>query len=141
MKRGAIKIPELLRASGLRVTKQREAILALLVASSKPLAVETITSKAESRLDLATAYRALQEFERLNLVRRVLLPGGRALYEMVGEHHHHVTCRNCGAIEDVEVCLPPHINRSLSRKARSFARIEEHALEFFGTCRSCYASA
>ena len=131
----------LLRSKGLRATVQREALLRTLQKAHKPLSVEAISAKSKVDVDLATVYRALQEFERLDLVRRVLLPGGKALYEIKGEHHHHLTCRTCGTIQDIDVCLPSDISAALTKQAPSFVRIEEHALEFFGTCRSCYASA
>lgn len=134
------EMKDLIRSKGLRATRQREALLFALSKAKAPLSVEALVTKSGETVDLATAYRALQEFERLQLIRRVLLPGGRALFEIAGRHHHHLTCRTCGAIEDIDVCLPESFNKSLTRSS-TFARIEEHALEFFGTCRSCYASA
>lgn len=134
-------VTELLRKKGLRATEQRKALLSVLQQAATPLSVEALVGKSGVPIDLATAYRALQEFERLELVQRVLSPNGRALFEVVGVHHHHLTCRTCGAVEDVDVCLPDTFSKALATRSKGFAQIEEHALEFFGTCRSCYASA
>lgn len=125
-----------LRRAGLRATRQRVALLGVLDRSGSPLAVEDIVRASHAAFDTATAYRMLESFQEVALVRRIELAQGRALYESPGKHHHHAVCTECGKIVDVEACLP----RSLDEKVRSaagFARIDDHALEFFGVCVKC----
>ena len=126
----------LLRAAGIRATTQRIALLTVLRAFSSPQSAETIIRTSKGSLDQATVYRALQEFERAGLARRVQLKGS-SLYEASGAHHHHLICRGCGAIEDVDVCLPASVRTKLLATSKQFSAIEDDALEFFGICTTC----
>lgn len=129
-----------LRTAKLRATRQRIALLTLLRKSSSPIAVEELVQKGKGEFDVATAYRMLEAFTAAGLARRMVLAGNRALYEAVGAHHHHATCRSCGKIVDVEACLPRTLDERV-REAAGFARIDDHALEFFGICKSCASKA
>jgi Fe2+ or Zn2+ uptake regulation protein len=126
----------LLRAKRIRATPQRIALLSALRTFTAPQPVETIVRALKGMLDQATVYRGLQEFERADLVRRVQLKGG-SLYEASGAHHHHLICRSCGAIEDVDVCLPGSVRTKLLATSKRFSTIEDDALEFFGICTAC----
>ncbi|HEX2792180.1 MAG TPA: Fur family transcriptional regulator [Candidatus Paceibacterota bacterium] len=125
-----------LRAAGMRATRQRTALLSLLTAAEGPLPVEALAKRGKGAFDTATAYRMLEAFQTAGIVHRIELAQGRALFERAGTHHHHAVCRSCGRIEDVEACVPASIDERV-RAASGFARIDEHALEFFGLCRSC----
>ena len=125
-----------LKANGLRATSQRVTLLCALLGLAHPATAEELATSSEGAFDLATGYRALQEFERAGLVRRVQLKGV-SVYEAVGAHHHHLICRSCGAIEDVDVCLPASVRSKLLAASKRFAMVEDDALEFFGICKSC----
>jgi Fur family ferric uptake transcriptional regulator len=128
-----------IRSTGLRATRQRVALLSALESAPAPRAVEELAALSGGEYDLATAYRMLAAFETAGLARRIDLGQGRALFESASmHHHHHAVCRLCGAIRDVEACLPPGIDERV-RKASGFASIDEHALEFFGICARCAA--
>ena len=128
-----------LRAEGIRATPQRTALLSWLRGARAPQSAEAIVRALEGVLDQATVYRGLQEFERAGIVRRVQLKGS-ARYEAAGAHHHHLICRSCGTIEDVDVCLPASVREKLLATSKRFARVEDDALEFFGTCTVCARS-
>jgi len=128
----------LLRASGIRATSQRIALISKLRSYTAPQSAESIARSLSRSLDQATVYRGLQEFEKTGLVRRVQLKGG-SLYEAVGTHHHHLICRSCGAIEDVDVCLPKSVSIKLLASSKRFVSVEDDALEFFGICTDCSA--
>lgn len=132
----SVDIEALLRDAGLRATRQRIALLASLRKVDVPRAVEDIVSVSKGAFDTATAYRVLEAFREAGLVRRIELAQGRALYEAAGAHHHHAVCTVCGKIVDVEACLPKSLDEQV-RKAAGFARIDDHALEFFGVCSKC----
>ena len=125
-----------LRKAKLRATRQRTNLLSLLRGAASPLSVEALAAKGKGAFDTATAYRMLEAFIEAGLVRRMAVPGNRALYEAVGVHHHHATCTSCGKIVDVEACLPRTLDERV-RTASGFARIDDHALEFFGLCQPC----
>lgn len=129
---------DVLRSNGLRATQQRTAVLEELLKVSTPTSVETLKDSLRQQMDTVTVYRALQEFETVGLARRIARKGGPALYEPAHmSHHHHLQCRVCGVVEDVEECLPKSFSTNLLRRSKRFKRIEEHALELFGICRKC----
>ncbi len=126
----------LLKEAGLRATTQRVALLSALLHSSSPLSVEALVLAGKGAFDTATAYRMLDAFLEAGLARRIELAQGRALYERTGSHHHHAVCTVCGSIKDVEACLPKSLDERV-RTSAGFARIDDHALEFFGVCTVC----
>ena len=107
---------EELRAAGLRVTAARVALLETVRAGDH-LDVETITSGVRERtghVSIQAVYEALHALTSAGLVRRIEPAGSPARYERrVGDNHHHVVCRSCGIIADVDCavgdapCLTP----------------------------------
>ncbi len=126
----------LLKEAGLRATRQRVALMRALTSSAAPRSVEALVTAGKRAFDTATAYRMLDAFQEAGLARRIELAQGRALYERANGHHHHAVCTVCGTIRDVEACLPEALDERV-RVAAGFARIEDHALEFFGVCVPC----
>lgn len=100
--------------------------------------MEEIHRRMESA-DLVTVYRNLQNLLKVGLVREVRFKDSAVLYELSaeGDHHHHVVCRSCGLIDELEECGPYDLEASALKTATRFASIDEHSLEFFGTCRAC----
>lgn len=129
-----------LRDAGLRVTQQRLAVLRAV--SAHPHAdTETIIEAA--RLDLVevshqAVYDVLKALTAAGVVRRIQPNGHVARYEArVGDNHHHVVCRTCGAISDVDCavgdtpCLTASENHGFS--------IDEAEVLYWGTCPACSA--
>src|SRR5262245_37066590 len=87
---------ELLRASGLRVTRQRLAVLDILTEGGH-LEVEEITQRVRVRLDSVSTqavYDVLGALSRAGLARRIEPAGSPARYEArAGDNHHHLVCR------------------------------------------------
>jgi Fe2+ or Zn2+ uptake regulation protein len=132
-----------LRRANQRLTPNREALLEVLARNgSGPL---TIPEIRDARPDLAVSsiYRNLVVLEQADVVHRVVTRGDFAYYELVEaltEHHHHVVCSSCGAVEDVPAS--PTIERSLRDVARQVARrtgfkTQQHRLDLFGLCERC----
>ena len=127
----------LLREKGLRVTEQRKAILEVLASAESPISAEEAFAQLPSEsCDLVTAYRCLEQFEKINVVQRGVRENGTKVY-CIGhghDHHHHLTCRNCGRTERIDVC----IGEELEESAKYFGLVEiAHFMEVFGTCPSC----
>ena len=81
-------------------------------------------------------YDVLNALTQARLVRRITPPGSVARYESrVGDNHHHVVCRSCGAIADVDCavgaapCLEPS-------EAHGFV-IDEAEVVYWGACPAC----
>jgi Fur family ferric uptake transcriptional regulator len=81
-------------------------------------------------------YDILDALTRSGLVRRIQPAGSAARYELrVGDNHHHVVCRSCGAVADVDcaVGLRPCLEAS---DPNGFV-IDEAEVTYWGTCPDC----
>lgn len=130
-------IKEVLKKAGFKATPGRLALLELLWAEQKPLAVEAIAAKMEGEINEVTLYRALEAFAAKGIIRRVDLGHSHAHYEMEKSHHHHLVCTSCGVVEDVDVCAVPKVESHVLKASSRFKSIYSHNLEFFGSCVRC----
>jgi Fur family ferric uptake transcriptional regulator len=129
---------EALRAAGLRVTGPRVAVLRALQAHPH---ADTDTLAEAARAELGTVstqavYDVLRALTDAGLARRIEPAGSPARFEVrVGDNHHHVVCRRCGAITDVDCavgerpCLTPS-------GAHGFV-IDEAEVTYWGLCPDC----
>jgi Fe2+ or Zn2+ uptake regulation protein len=129
---------EELRGAGLRVTAARVALLET-VRHGDHLGVETIASGVRDRvghISLQAVYEALNALTGAGLVRRLEPPGSPALYEgRVGDNHHHLVCRSCGVVVDVD-CAVGHAPCLTASDDRGFA-VDEAEVIYWGLCPSC----
>jgi len=131
---------ELLRTHGLRVTRPRIAVLDVLTQGGH-LGVEDITRQVRERLDsvsIQAVYDVLGALSRAGLARRIEPAGSPARFEArVGDNHHHIVCRSCGTIEDVDCavgerpCLEPGDGHGFE--------VDEAEVTFWGLCPGCQA--
>ncbi len=127
---------ETLKASTLRVTEPRRALLRLLAEAEKPLSCEEIRARSEGEFDLVTVYRNMEVFREQNIVQTILLESGKQLFELTveGDHHHHIICRSCHRTLRLELCFGGELERYAS--SRGFKQLE-HKIEVFGLCETC----
>lgn len=130
------EINTLLRNGELKITKARQVILDVFLNSKKPISVKEIKSKLKD-MDEVTIYRNIEILASSGLISRIAISNERAYFEHVNDHHHHVVCTVCGAIEDIHDCVVPTTTLVL-KKAKSFSKIISHSLEFFGVCKTCH---
>lgn len=127
-----------LRGAGLRVTAARVAILET-VRSGDHLDVESITSGVRDRvghISMQAVYEALHALTAAGLVRRIEPAGSPARYEgRVGDNHHHLVCRICGAVADVD-CVVGHAPCLEPADAGGYA-VDEADVTFWGLCPTC----
>lgn len=130
---------ELLRQHNLRATAGRMHLLNVLHREPLPVTIEYLRGKLRHKLNEVTLYRALDTLSRAKIVARSDFRHGHAHYELIAErrHHHHVVCRSCGIIEDVEVTHAKDPAREARQRTRGFSSVDDYALEFFGTCKTC----
>lgn len=101
-----------------------------------PISAEAIHERVDA--DLVTVYRTLEHFFAAGLIREVRFKDDTVRYEVAeASHHHHVVCTRCGIIDELENCNVRALEKSALGCSRRFASIDEHQLEFFGTCVSC----
>jgi Fe2+ or Zn2+ uptake regulation protein len=129
-----------LRAVSLRVTRPRLAVLAAL--RDHPhvdthAVIELVRAELPS-VSHQAVYDVLQALTDSGLVRRIQPAGATARYESrVGDNHHHIVCRSCGAIADVE-CLVGHAPCLTASDDHGFV-IDEAEVVYWGTCPDCAA--
>ena len=130
-----------LRGVGLRVTAPRLAVLAV-VGSRPHISAEDVATLVRERLGAVstqTVYDALRVCTDVGLMRRIEPAGSPARYERrTGDNHHHLVCRTCGRIEDVE-CAVGHAPCLAADDDRGF-RIDEAEVNYWGTCPECRAA-
>ena len=133
---------EQLRAAGLRVTATRAALLET-VRSGDHLGAEAIASGVRGRVghvSLQAVYEALHALTAAGLVRRIEPAGSPALYDArVGDNHHHLVCRSCGAVVDVD-CAVGDAPCLTASDDRGYA-IDEAEVIYWGWCPSCSVSS
>jgi Fe2+ or Zn2+ uptake regulation protein len=129
---------KILKNGGLRNTSSRCMILEVLSKLGRPVRAEDVYSKLKNKMDEATVYRTLSSFEKVGVVRQVNLRKDSMYFELNNDHHHHIVCVKCGAIEDFkESSEIEKIFGRIVEKSSRFKIINEHSLELFGVCNYC----
>ena len=127
-----------LRDHGLRVTRQRLAVLGV-VDSHPHSSADAVAEKVRHdlpELSLQSVYNVLNDLTAFNLLRRFSPPHSPALYETrVGDNHHHAVCTVCGRVEDVDCavghapCLTPSDSHGMT--------IQIADVLYQGICKDC----
>ena len=129
---------EALRGAGLRVTAARVALLDT-VREGDHLGVEAITAGVRDRVghvSLQAVYEALHALTAAGLVRRIEPAGSPALFERrVGDNHHHIVCRSCGVVADVD-CAVGEAPCLTASDDHGFS-IDEAEVIYWGLCPDC----
>ncbi|HIK14333.1 MAG TPA: transcriptional repressor [Leptolyngbyaceae cyanobacterium M33_DOE_097] len=133
----ANEIVQTLKSKKLRVTPQRYAVYANLLARHDHPTVEqlhTDLNKEVPTSSQATIYAALQALREVGLVREVLLEEGVSRYDANIGLHHHFLCTHCGAIEDVDW---EAVQRVDFNKLRTGLKAEKYEVTIKGVCDRC----
>ncbi len=127
-----------IRDAGLRVTDTRRGVYDALRALPHARADEVFAhvSGALAATSMQSVYNALGDFVDAGLARRIEPAGHPGLFELrVADNHHHIVCRDCGRIEDVDCvagsapCLHPAQTHGFS--------VEVAEVTFWGVCPAC----
>jgi Fe2+ or Zn2+ uptake regulation protein len=133
-----LDVQQMLRGAALRVTRPRVAVLTAV--HTHPHAdTESIIDAVRSHVHEVShqaVYDSLHALTAAGLVRRIQPPGSVARYEArVGDNHHHVVCRSCGLIADVE-CATGEAPCLSASDNRGFV-IDEAEVVYRGLCPDC----
>jgi Fe2+ or Zn2+ uptake regulation protein len=134
----APELEHMLRGASLRVTRPRVAVLAAV--HDHPHA-DTNSIIALVREDLGdvshqAVYDVLRALTDAGLVRRIHPPGSVARYESrVGDNHHHLVCRSCGAIADVDCAVGSA--PCLTAADHHGYVLDEAEVIYWGVCPAC----
>lgn len=123
---------EILIKSGLKCTKQREAVLDVLINECKPITAEQI--QAKSGINLATVYRVLEQLtEEGIIIKSKMLDSVSSSFELDRhEHKHYAVCIGCKEVTPIEDC---HYHPNI---ADGF-EVTGHKIEVYGYCKKCKA--
>jgi Fe2+ or Zn2+ uptake regulation protein len=133
---------QMLRGAAMRVTRPRVAVLRAV--HGNPHAETDVIIRAVRRelpeVSHQTVYDSLHALTAAGLVRRIQPSGSVARYEArVGDNHHHIVCRACGAVADVDCavgeapCLDASDDHGFS--------IDEAEVIYWGLCPDCSTAA
>ena len=133
---------QLLRCHGLQVTAQRLAVLRA-VHGRPHCTAENVAEDVRAEIGSISrqaVYDALGLLAEKRLIRRIQPAGSPALFDpRVGDNHHHVICRRCGAVGDVDCAVGEA--PCLTASADSGYEIDEAEVLYWGTCPDCLAEA
>jgi Fur family transcriptional regulator, stress-responsive regulator len=133
-----LEAEQLLRGAALRVTRPR---VAVLTAVHKHPHADTDSIIGVVRADLGevshqAVYDVLRALTSAGLVRRIEPSGSVARYESrVSDNHHHVVCRSCGDIADVD-CAVGHTPCLTASNDHGYS-IDEAEVIYWGVCPDC----
>ncbi len=132
----------MLRGAALRVTRPRLAVLSVVHAHPHA-GTDSIIGAVRKELPSVShqaVYDVLRVLTTAGLVRRIQPAGSVARYESrVGDNHHHVVCRSCGAIADVD-CAVGEAPCLTASDEQGFS-IDEAEITYWGICPECVATS
>lgn len=132
----------LLREHGVQVTAQRIAVMQA-VSDAPHSTADTVAEAARNHLGAISrqaVYDALTVLADKGLVRRIEPAGHPARYEdRVGDNHHHLVCRSCGEMVDVD-CATGQVPCLTPADAADY-QVDEAEVTYWGTCPSCQTSS
>ena len=128
----------LLRARGIQVTAQRLAVLRAV--SAKPhITADAVAEAVRTEIgaiSLQAVYDALSLLVSEGLVRRIQPSGSAARFEdRVGDNHHHLICRICGRVVDVDCAVGDA--PCLAASDDKGYQIDEAEIAYWGRCPDC----
>lgn len=138
MDRGRVDHEQQLRDAALRVTRPRLAVLEAVHAHPHADTEQVIAAvrRASGEVSHQAVYDVLRVLTEAGLVRRIQPMGSLARYESrVADNHHHVVCRSCGAVDDVDCatgsapCLSPSDTHGFD--------VDEAEVTWWGLCARC----
>lgn len=133
---------QILRDHGVQVTAQRIAVLQA-VATRPHATADVVAEMARGEIGAISkqsVYDALSTLVDAGIVRRIEPAGSPARYETrVGDNHHHLVCRDCGAVVDVD-CAVGEAPCLTAAETAGFA-VDEAEVTYWGRCPDCTTSA
>ena len=138
--RAVKKFVEYLKIAGYRVTPERCIIAETAYSIEKHFDAEDLVEAVKSKhISRATTYRTLQIMIKAGVIKRALRRQGRGEYERAirWEPHGHLTCTNCGRVEEFKEGIIHKLRHDIFPKYK-FEPIE-YRINIFGWCKKCTA--
>jgi len=133
-------VQRLIKAKGLKSTRQRSLIIDTFLGSEGHASVEELWSKvrsADAKVSVATVYRTMKLLADSGLAEARNFGDGQTRYEAsMGKHHHdHLICTNCGTIIEFENDRIEQLQDVIAK--RHGFKVTSHKMELYGLCKNC----
>lgn len=137
-------LKEKLRETGFKITPQRRAVIDILLKhKSEHLSSEQIYDLVRvncPEIGLATIYRTMQLLDEIGVISKLNLDDGCIRYEInlnksETHNHHHLICKKCGKIIEVEDDLMDNVEKEIQSVYKF--KILDHDIKFYGVCEVC----
>lgn len=132
-----------LTEAGTRYTASRRLVVDALQSAPGPVTPAELDRMLDGVVPLSSLYRAIAVLEEVGVVTRTHDQAGVLLIELsewLAGHHHHLVCRSCGEVRDIEI---PHATEVRMRDligqiaAEAGYTVTGHRIDIEGTCRAC----
>lgn len=129
-----------LNESGLKHTRQREAILEVISSSTLPMTVDDVFMRLKANhmsVSMATVYRTMETMNKHGVLQSVTLSGDNRMAYVFDRtvHHHYIVCTSCNKILPISHC-PLAIFENALTEETGFV-IQGHRLDLYGLCPDC----
>ena len=131
-------VTKILRDNKYSVTKARLLVFRLLVSAAGPQSISQLIRSSKETVDRVSVYRTIELYEKLGIVQRINI-GWKYKLELSDiflEHHHHISCINCGRVFAIEE--EAGVEKLIEKLGESSGFIlTSHQLELQGYCSKC----
>ena len=96
---------EILSEKNISITNPRIIVLEELLKYKKPTSIEDLQENLKGKVATSTLYRVLNDLKKINVVSEFITPENTTMIELSlheDEHHHHLFCKSCGDVIDIE---------------------------------------
>jgi Fe2+ or Zn2+ uptake regulation protein len=135
--RSTVELIEHFRAQGLKVTPQRELVFRLLENNTGHPTADSVYAAAAATMptiSLKTVYQVLNDLRELGEIQTIEVGTGAIRFDPNTGEHHHLVCRSCGLVRDIDVDAS---ELSVPRARRLGYTIEAVEVTFRGVCADC----
>jgi Fe2+ or Zn2+ uptake regulation protein len=130
------ELTEAFRATGLKVTPQRQLLFRLMHGNTMHPTAEALFSEASAQMpgiSLRTVYQTLTDLASMGELRLIDVGAGAVRFDPNVDEHHHVICQGCGNVRDVYVAG----SQALHIEGLDGFSVESTSILFHGSCASC----
>lgn len=132
-------IVDILKEKGYKFTEQRKAILEVIGKKGEHYNANEIFKMVGEKIpdvSFSTIYRNIELLLGLGILRKVSIAEGLNHFEVASKnHHHHIICKSCGCIKEIDLCPYKYIEKN-ELEEMGFEPIE-HKFEIYGLCKKC----
>ena len=124
------------RATGLKVTPQRQLLFRLMHGNTMHPTAEALYSEASAQMpgiSLRTVYQTLTDLASMGELRLIDVGAGAVRFDPNVDEHHHVICQGCGNVRDVYVAG----SQALHIEGLDGFSVDSTSILFHGSCASC----